>query len=117
MKDELTDHAASRSQQQPSARTARPATPVVLEVGGIGRPDFGTIDALCRVVLEGRRSSCNVRLRGVVPELCELIELAGLGSVLPGRRETAGRAGQRTGPSTAACERISFPASARPGSR
>jgi len=100
----LTDHSPSRSQQQPSGRAARPATPLVLDVGGIVRPDLGTIDALCRVVLEGQRDECSVRLDGVGPELSDLIELAGLGSVLPSLRETAGMAAQRTGASTAACE-------------
>jgi ABC-type transporter Mla MlaB component len=86
MEDELTDQAPSEP-QQPSVGAARPSTPLVLDVGEIARPDLGTLDALCQIVLEGRRSGCEVRLRGAGRELLELLDLAGLRSVLAGRRQ------------------------------
>jgi ABC-type transporter Mla MlaB component len=84
MEDDLTDHAPSEPQQPPVV-AARSPTPFFLDVGKVARPDLGTLDALCRVVLEGRRTGCEVRVHRAGQELLELIDLAGLGSVLCGR--------------------------------
>ena len=44
--------------------------------------DIGTVDLLARLQLVARRYGCQIRLRGVSPELRELIEFAGLDEVL-----------------------------------
>ena len=41
-------------------------------------PDMGAIDVLARVVLEMRRRGWQVCMVDVAPEMCELVELAGL---------------------------------------
>jgi ABC-type transporter Mla MlaB component len=45
-------------------------------------PDAVTLDALARVHLAARRHGCDTRLRGASSELIELLDLAGLRSVL-----------------------------------
>jgi len=54
-----------------------------------GKPDFGMIDALCRMQLAARRLDCTLRVHDPCPELRALIELAGLADVLLG--ETDGK--------------------------
>jgi anti-anti-sigma regulatory factor len=44
---------------------------------------LGTLDALARLQLAARRLGGEIRLVGPSPELRELIDLAGLGTVLP----------------------------------
>jgi anti-anti-sigma regulatory factor len=46
-------------------------------------PDAVTLDILARFALQVRRSGYRVVLRGVSPELAELIEFAGLEDALP----------------------------------
>lgn len=46
-------------------------------------PDVITLDMLARVALQARRCGYQLVLRGVSPELAELIDLAGLGDALP----------------------------------
>jgi anti-anti-sigma regulatory factor len=46
-------------------------------------PDAVTLDILARFALKVRRSGYRVVLRGVSPELAELIEFAGLEDALP----------------------------------
>jgi ABC-type transporter Mla MlaB component len=76
----------SLTKQQPSpiqrAAPARGSPPLVLDVTDVGRPDIETIDALCRVALEARRSGCPVRLQAASSELRELVAFSGLASVL-----------------------------------
>jgi ABC-type transporter Mla MlaB component len=48
-------------------------------------PDAVTLDALARVHLTARRHGCSTQLCGASNELIELLDLAGLGSVLPVR--------------------------------
>jgi len=54
-------------------------------------PDLGTVDALARLQLAGRRLGFEVRLVAPTEELLELLELAGLVEVLrqPEEREEA----------------------------
>jgi len=44
--------------------------------------EIATVDALARLTLLARRHGAVIHLRGVSPELRELIELTGLGRVL-----------------------------------
>jgi ABC-type transporter Mla MlaB component len=80
-----------------------PSTDVlVVDVGRLGAPDITTVGALARLQLAAKRLGRPLRLRHASAELLELIDLAGLGEVLPcepatprgaeGAR-TAGRAG------------------------
>jgi hypothetical protein len=57
-----------------------------------GGPDLALIDALARLQLDARRLGWTVRLRDAPDELRALIELTGLGGVLPleARREAEG---------------------------
>jgi hypothetical protein len=48
-------------------------------------PDAVTLDAVARVHLAARRHGCSTQLCGASHELIELLDLAGLGSVLPVR--------------------------------
>ncbi len=56
-----------------------------------GRPDVGTVDQLGRLQLAARRLGCAVRLRDACPELCDLLDLCGLGEVLGGGRQVRGQ--------------------------
>ncbi|HEY4427522.1 MAG TPA: STAS domain-containing protein [Solirubrobacteraceae bacterium] len=55
------------------------------ETAGIAA-DAVAVDALARLALAARRHGCTVQLRGASAELMELLELAGLASVLAGPR-------------------------------
>jgi len=44
--------------------------------------EIATVDALARLALLARRQGAVIQLRGVSPELRELIDLAGLGRIL-----------------------------------
>jgi hypothetical protein len=55
---------------------------IVVRLEGGTAPDLGMIDALARLHLAARRTGWTMRLRVACPELCELIELAGLADVL-----------------------------------
>lgn len=55
---------------------------VYCDVAGVPA-DAVTVDALARLQLAARHSSCEVRLRHASPELLELLALMGLGDVLP----------------------------------
>ena len=59
-----------------------PAVALAWDAGGDERPDASTLDALCRLALDARRSGYRIRLLRASPELRELIELAGLTDVL-----------------------------------
>jgi hypothetical protein len=58
-------------------------TGVVMNVAALGPEDAGSIDAICRVVLEVMRSGGCVRVCGVRREVFDLLELVGLSDVLP----------------------------------
>jgi hypothetical protein len=47
-------------------------------IGGDGPPDLGTVEQVARLALEARRQGGRVVLAEVVPELDELLGLAGL---------------------------------------
>jgi len=47
------------------------------------RPDAVTVDALARVHLAARRHGCDTRVQGASGELVALLNLMGLGGVLP----------------------------------
>ncbi len=61
---------------------ANPAGVVLCDVRGV-EPNAVTVDALARLQLAARRSSCQVRLRGASDELLDLVAFMGLGDVLP----------------------------------
>jgi ABC-type transporter Mla MlaB component len=58
-------------------------TALICDVAGVAA-DAVAVDALARLQLGARRHSCQVRLRGASPRLCELIAFMGLEDVLPG---------------------------------
>ena len=59
-----------------------------------GRPGLEMVDDLARLQLAARRGGLSVRLRQTSPALSELLDLAGLGQVLPAGplREVEGEA-------------------------
>jgi anti-anti-sigma regulatory factor len=57
--------------------------------------DMTSVDALARLVLIARRHGCSPVIRGVSPELEELIELVGLGEVLAPRQVRSGSSAPR----------------------
>lgn len=58
------------------------ADPLVCDVRGLEAPDDGTIEALARVQLTGRRLGRDVRFRGAGAALREALVLLGLRDVL-----------------------------------
>jgi ABC-type transporter Mla MlaB component len=56
---------------------------VICDVGSIGAPDAGTIEALARLQLRARRLGRTIRLRNASRELQELLAFAGLAEVVP----------------------------------
>lgn len=55
---------------------------VICHLGGVDRPDLGTIEALARFNASLRRLGCRVELSNPSPRLLELIELLGLRDAL-----------------------------------
>ncbi len=49
-----------------------------------GHPDLGLVDDVARLQLAARRAGCSIWLRHACPELVQLLELVGLGDVVPG---------------------------------
>ena len=66
---------------------------IVVRLEGAASPDIGMIDALARMQLAARRVGWTVRVGTACPELCELIELSGLGIALA--LETIGQPEER----------------------
>ena len=58
-----------------------------------GRPGLEAVDELARLQLVAGRLGCSIRLRDAGLELCELIDLVGLGDVLLGDTGRPGRPG------------------------
>jgi hypothetical protein len=52
--------------------------------------DLAMVDALARLQLEARRAGCSIQLRDASGELTELLDLAGLGDVVPGSDSDGG---------------------------
>jgi hypothetical protein len=57
---------------------------VVVAHLGSRPPDLGLVEALARLQLAARRRGRSIRLREPCPELCQLLELAGLTDVIRG---------------------------------
>ena len=57
--------------------------PAALDVASISHLGLLAVDALARLQLEARRRGGRIALTNASPELAELIDLAGLRSVLP----------------------------------
>lgn len=72
------------------------ATDAVCDVGALGRPTVATVNALARLQLVARRRGCRIRLRGAGPQLLLLLELVGLGDIVPA--EGPGADSVETGP-------------------
>jgi hypothetical protein len=53
-------------------------------VAGLDRPDLAVVDELARLQLAARRLGCSIRLRAAGTEVCELLDLVGLGELAPG---------------------------------
>ncbi|MEH0625639.1 STAS domain-containing protein [Streptomyces stelliscabiei] len=66
---------------------------VVCDVGGVGPPGLGTIDALARMQLAARRAGGRVRLRDPDPALSALLRLVGLAFEVEGQAEEGEPAG------------------------
>ena len=66
---------------------------LVADCGGVAQPTLGTIEGLCRLKLEARRSGCDLELRNAAPSLLELLDLVGLAALLlaEGERQTEQR--------------------------
>ena len=67
---------------------------LICDVGALTDPDAVTIDALARLQLTARRVGSEIGLRNASRDLRELLDFAGLGSVVPlsrGSRIEAGR--------------------------
>jgi anti-anti-sigma regulatory factor len=56
---------------------------ITCDVGGLIRPDPGTVDVLARLQLTARRLGRSIRLRNPRPELRDLLGLTGLCTELP----------------------------------
>jgi anti-anti-sigma regulatory factor len=56
---------------------------------GADHPDLAMIDELAGQQLAARRLGCSIRLRGASPELCRLLDLAGLTEAVIGREAAA----------------------------
>jgi len=54
------------------------------------RVDLGLVEAIARLQLTARRMGCAIRVEEASPELCELLELVGLGLRVEVRREPEG---------------------------
>ena len=62
---------------------AEPDAAVVCEVAAAARPDVVLAEALARLQLTARRHGRRLEVRGAGPELRELLDLLGLGCLLP----------------------------------
>ena len=61
-----------------------------------GRPDLRLVDDLARLQFEARRLGCSIWLRHACHELVELLDLVGLGDVVPvGPLQVGGQAEDR----------------------
>jgi anti-anti-sigma factor len=75
-------HIPSLCERVQIALEASTAHVVVCDVGGLTHTDCVAVDALARVRLTVGRLGCRLRLRGVSPELRELLCFVGLSEVL-----------------------------------
>ncbi len=57
-----------------------------------GRADLAVVEELARLELSARYLGLSVRVRDAPPELCELLDLCGLGEVLGTGRQVGGQA-------------------------
>jgi hypothetical protein len=71
-----------QARAQERARARAPRRTIVCDAGALVDPDIGTIEELAALQLVAARLGCRVRLHNVPPRLRELVELAGLTSVL-----------------------------------
>jgi ABC-type transporter Mla MlaB component len=67
----------------PQPAMVRRGAELVCDVGGLAHADAATVDALARLQLAARRLGWSIRLRNASDELRELLELMGLGEVVP----------------------------------
>jgi len=74
--------ASSASHPDPPRRVGADSGVVVCDLSTLDKPDLGTIDSLARLQLCAGRGGCTVRLRGVSPELRELLTLVGLDEIV-----------------------------------
>lgn len=84
----------------------RSGTAVVVLLGGDGvevvvgripgrRPNLAVVEALARLHLEARRRGCSIRVRDPSRELCELLELVGLGVLVARPRDLRVEVGRK----------------------
>jgi hypothetical protein len=52
-------------------------------LAGLDRADLAVVNELARLQLAARRLGCSIRLRAACTELCELLDLVGLGELGP----------------------------------
>jgi hypothetical protein len=66
---------------RPSVYMPRALDPIVCDADGLAA-DAATLDALARIALVAGRHGLELRLCGASPQLCAVIDLAGLAEVL-----------------------------------
>ena len=81
---EPTDIAGLCSKLRVLASTIEPSV-VVCDAGALTDPDGVAVDALARLQLTARRLGTRIRLTRTPEKLCDLLDFAGLTSVLPTR--------------------------------
>jgi anti-anti-sigma regulatory factor len=70
-----------------------PAQALICDVGFLDDPDAAAVDAICRIKLVASRLGWRLRLQNASPELIELLDLCGLGGVVPARARLSRRDG------------------------
>jgi anti-anti-sigma factor len=70
-----------------------PAQDLICDVGSLDYPDASAVDAICRIKLVASRLGWRLRLQNASPELIELLDLCGLGGVVPAPARLSRRVG------------------------
>ena len=70
-----------------------PAHELICDVGSLDHPDAAAVDAICRIKLVASRLGWRLRLQNASPELIELLDLCGLGGVVPAPAHLSCRVG------------------------
>jgi hypothetical protein len=78
------------------SRRLRAGSLVACDVRAVTTPDAATIDALARIQLRTRQLGGQIVLRHACRPLVELIDLAGLGGVLPAERSLRVEPGRKS---------------------
>ena len=109
---------AARRRQR-GVRRADSAALVVLVCGdvevaswplaGLDRPDLAAVNELARLQLAARRVGCSIQLHAACTELCELLDLVGLGELGTDARLCRQPSGQAEGSEQIGVEEVVMP--------